>query len=349
MALNLSDALAVTELTLVSLTAQGQIEHAEGPYACLFTVDEQIIDMMPFLAGLESELELIVRGDRPTLNLPNMSLPQAAPGETFDLRLAAHQDGLILALQARGAQAEVDQSLMQARNDLHLLVRERDAARRAAEVANRSKDQLLLMMREHVRDPLASLCMTLDTLQPELRLLDPALADLAQSSGGEARSVLRALDALVGASDVAAGLSALQAQEVSAKEAWRLVQRAGRKVGAEVPAEIGQGDMRLALNLDRFGQLMECLLTLVPGANLKEPTQEADFWILALSNLPEVADHRAALSKLAQPTFYLQEGAGEAEPTMLLAALLLRAQGLSCTLNADTLELAVPILGAPSP
>lgn len=346
MTVDLADALSAAELTVANLSSGGKIEGSAGPFASLFQAGDQIAEALPLLAGLQSELEDIAAGTSPSLHLPNMSLPQAAPGETFDLRLAAGGGGLILALQARGQQAEVDQSLMQARNDLHLLARERDAARRAAEGANRTKDQLLLIMREHVRDPLASLCMTLDTLQPDLGLLDPTLADLAQASGAEARGVLRALDALVGASDAAAGLSALHAQEVSAGEAWRLLQRAGRKAKTDIPPNLGIGDaeLRLALDPDKFEQLMECLLTLTAGAEVQVPKQAGPFWVISLTNLPEDPGRRAALAHLAQPTVYLQEEASQAEPTLLMATLLLRAMGLACFIEADRLELALPIL-----
>lgn len=355
----MSEAVATTEAvlrasgtTFAIVSSDGQVLNAGGVLAEGFVIGAPVADAFPLLVGMEWMFAALIAGDEPALTWPNLSLETLASGQVFDARLNAMGDGLILTLTERTFQAGIDQQVMQARNDLSLAKTALRQAREAAELANQSKDQLLLLLREKVREPLTTLITATHGLSNDLVGQDRALQQQAQSALSEGARLLELLDSLLEIADGAAGGFSSFVEELGAPRALQLAVSAAEKASVACSfvsqnLTAANSGTRLSLDPRRFGELVEALSLLLRDHGAERlvwtgPAVEGSLWILRL-DVGQGLVNTEIINALRQPSPYIRTGSS---PSIMHVALLLRATGITCQWQEEStsLRLAVPIL-----
>lgn len=361
--LQLDDAvLRSLGLSFAHINIDGRIVRHGGPGAGLLPIDAVLTDLIPLFVGIEDEMVDLAAGHIDPINWPNMALPQLASNHIYDLRLGpAVTDGdqphLLLTLVDRGLQAKADREVMQARNDAQLLETRLIEARESAELANQTKDQLVLLLRDHIREPLGLHLSHARQLAKETGGLHRRLSAMAGASVAEGERLLHMLDSLLDLTGAAAGALSPNAEETSADEALRLFQSG--IYDAATLDEIGEDRLRvsliqadwtkvsLSLDAPRFQHLIQVLSAYVaarlPQVHWSGPSFRGDFFMLNL-DLADLSEDQELAACVTRPATYLHSGGPN--PGLMLIALLLRSMGLACRFDRDQarLGLALPIL-----
>ena len=363
------DILCAVGTSYVLMDPTGLICAAGGPLALRLpgelAAGQSIFASFALMTGLEATFGPLLKGEQDPLIWPNIELADLAPGLIFDVQLKALDNQLILTLTERTDQAILDQHVMQTRNDLELTKQALRRAREEAELANQSKDQLLLLLRETVREPLTALITATHNLGNDLAGQDLDLEVQAKAALNEGQRLLELLDSLLEMTDGAAGGFLTFVEELQAPRAIQLAKRAIAKIGLnnELGAKGIDADplasassTRLSFDPRGFQQLVEVLShTIVAhgGENLvwKGPNLEKNLWIIGLEIGAPFFD-QALIQALQNPSTYIKTGA---DPNVIHTALLLCATGIACQWQEETqfLRLAAPVLGveesAPNP
>ena len=265
------------------VSAEGDVAELYGALVEHLGVGEPADEALPFLLGLEDEIEAVRRGEREHVHLPNVNLPLEDGRLLFTsvwVLPGTDAGSTTVILHDTTEASNLHRQMMQQRNDLDIARRELEranreleqrgielqAATRRAEEATEAKSRFLAMMTHEIRTPMNGVLGMLQLIE------DGDLSDEKRRYAHTARTSAEALIQIIGDildfSKIEAGRLDIERipfdpTEVTQGVVQLLRPRAGEK-GIGLECTVGEGVPRSVLGDP--GRCRQILLNLIGNA-----------------------------------------------------------------------------------
>lgn len=156
---------------LIELDADQKIDKCLGTLVRWLSAGSQASDVIPFLIGLDDILHEIVNGQRPSLTFPRVTLPEGSLADkvvSLEIMPSEEPDRLQILIRDETEIANLEQNILQQRNELSLTHEALSKAKLQAEAALREKASFLANISHDLKTPLQVIMGNAEILRGDL-------------------------------------------------------------------------------------------------------------------------------------------------------------------------------------